>query len=345
MARAEALSDFSRLVERLGGNGDAYLTRFGIDPQVMQDANGLVPYRAMIELLEQAAVDFRCPEFGMKLAAYQGPFKVVGPLGVAIRNSRTLGDGLRYCADHVHVYSNAVGMSFERRADRTWFLRFEVLLERMTRTTQASEHALSWLQDSIPIISGDRVRARELWFTHERCAAEAAYKQYVGNHVRFCQPMSGLLFNEEDLDAPLANPDRQLYSLATTFIDQSFPSEIQRVSERVRTLIPQLLKEGECSQERISAELCMHPRTLQRRLKLEGNSFESIKDAVRRDSVLYYLGQSSLPLVQVAAALGYLEVSTLSRSCYRWFSVSPKRLRKALLRGETIEPVVSRHRH
>ncbi len=345
MARAEALSGFSQLVERLGGAGHACLKRLGIDPQVMEDANGLVPYRSMIELLEQAAIEFRCPEFGMKLAAMQGPFKIVGPLGVAMRNSQTLGAGLRYCAQHVHVYSKAVGMTFERRSGRTWFLRFEVLLDHMTRTTQAVEHALSWVQHSIPIISGGRVRARELWFAHERCAPESDYRHYVGNHVRFRQPMSGLLFNEEDLDVPLTNPDRQLYTLATTFIDQSFPSEIQCVSERVRILVTQLLKEGECTQERISAELCMHPRTLQRRLKLEGNSFESIKDAVRRDAVLYYLGQSSLPLAQVASALGYFEMSTLSRCCYRWFSVSPRRLRKALLRGERIEALGSPARH
>ena len=163
MARAEALSGFTQLVERLGGDGDAYLAKFDIDPGVMEDANGLIPYRTMAQLLELAAAELHCPDFGMKLAATQGPFKIVGPLGVAVRNSPTLGDGLRYCAEHVNVFSKAVGMSFERQPGKTWFLRFEVLLDRLPHTTQLVEHAVSWIHHSIPIISGDKVRSREIW--------------------------------------------------------------------------------------------------------------------------------------------------------------------------------------
>jgi AraC-like DNA-binding protein len=73
--------------------------------------------------------------------------------------------------------------------------------------------------------------------------------------------------------------------------------------------------------------LGMHPRTLQRRLRSEGESVESIKDSVRRDIALRYLTQTSMPLIRVAKALGYSETSALSRSCYRWFALSPRQLR------------------
>jgi AraC-like DNA-binding protein len=73
--------------------------------------------------------------------------------------------------------------------------------------------------------------------------------------------------------------------------------------------------------------LGMHPRTLQRRLRAENKSFESIKDGVRRDVALRYLKQSSIPLIRIAKLLGYSETSALSRSCYRWFSASPRQLR------------------
>jgi AraC-like DNA-binding protein len=107
-------------------------------------------------------------------------------------------------------------------------------------------------------------------------------------------------------------------------------------------LLTRLLREGDCTQKRVSAELRMHPRTMQRRLREEGDTFESIKDSVRREAALHYLSQRQVPFVQVAAALGYWEVSTLSRSCYRWFSASPRRLRKALANGETLVTKVSK---
>jgi AraC-like DNA-binding protein len=332
----EALNGFTALVDRLGGNAAALLAKFHIDPVVMDDAKGVLPYRTLVNLLEQSAAELDCPDFGMKLAAIQGPFKIIGPLGVAMRNSATLGDALRYGSRNGRVFSKAASVVLEKLAGQTYLLRFKVVLEHAPTTIQAIEHHLSLLHHAIPVMSGDRARAHEVWFVHEPNAKLAAYRACFARSPRFGQSMNGLLLHESDLEVRLANPDRQLYALATSFIDHSFPPEHTPLSERLRMLITRLLREGDCTHERVSAELSMHPRTLQRRLKEEGATFESIKDSVRRDAALYYLSQSHMPLVQIAAALGYWEVSTLSRSCYRWFSASPRRLRKALLSGERI---------
>jgi AraC-like DNA-binding protein len=53
---------------------------------------------------------------------------------------------------------------------------------------------------------------------------------------------------------------------------------------------------------------------------------------VRRDVALHYLQQPEVPLVRVTEMLGYSETSVLSRSCLRWFSASPRRLRNDLNR-------------
>ena len=63
----------------------------------------------------------------------------------------------------------------------------------------------------------------------------------------------------------------------------------------------------------------MHPRTLQRRLREEGTTFEDIKDEARRDLAQRYLAHPDVPLAQVTAVLDYSEQSALTRSCQRWF--------------------------
>jgi AraC-like DNA-binding protein len=95
----------------------------------------------------------------------------------------------------------------------------------------------------------------------------------------------------------------------------------------VRAIIERLLIAGNCTHTGVAAMLGMHPRTLQRRLREEGASFETIKDDVRRDIALRYLKQPAIPLTRVAELLGYSSTSVLSRSCYRWFSASPRQLR------------------
>ena len=69
-----------------------------------------------------------------------------------------------------------------------------------------------------------------------------------------------------------------------------------------------------------------------RRLREEGESFEAIKDSVRRDVALRYLQQPDVSLVRVTEILGYSETSVLSRSCLRWFCASPRELRNGLTR-------------
>ena len=82
-------------------------------------------------------------------------------------------------------------------------------------------------------------------------------------------------------------------------------------------------REGSC----VAAELHLHPRTLHRRLRAEGKSCHQIKDEVRRDLALRYLQRTDLDLMDIAERLGYSEHSVLTRSCLRWFSAPPSKVR------------------
>src|SRR6202008_4808077 len=106
---------------------------------------------------------------------------------------------------------------------------------------------------------------------------------------------------------------------------------LKTLTTQVRTLVSRLLAEGvECDNDRIASALGLHPRTLQRRLRDEGERLDSIKDSVRRDIALPYLRQPKIPLTVVAEMLGYSEPSVLWRKCYQWFQASPRELRKQL---------------
>jgi AraC-like DNA-binding protein len=111
---------------------------------------------------------------------------------------------------------------------------------------------------------------------------------------------------------------------------RELPAAAPTLSARVRMIIGRLLVEGNGTYKSVASALGLHPRTLQRRLRQEGESFEAIKDSVRREIALRYLQQPHVSLVRVTEILGYSETSVLSRSCHRWFSASPRRLRNDL---------------
>ncbi len=332
LVRTDALRNFKDLAASLGGDPAALLRRSRIDPGVLDNPSGALSYRKMVQLLERASAELDRPDFGMRLAAVQKGTKVVGPLDLAMRNSPTLGAAFRYCADHVQAYSSATQISFEKTDDRRVFMRFEILLAKLPQQRQVVEHALALIQHQTLAYSRGQARAREVWFTHEPLAPLSTYRAHFNATLRFGQSMNGLFFNEEDFDLPLPDSDPQLYEMAASFIEHRFPSSPMTLSTKVQSIIARLLIEGNCTHERVTSALGLHPRTLQRRLREEGESFEAIRDSVRRDVALRYLQQPNVPLVRVTEILGYSETSVLSRSCHRWFSASPRQLRDELNR-------------
>ena len=95
-------------------------------------------------------------------------------------------------------------------------------------------------------------------------------------------------------------------------------------------LVRRLLPSGAAELSVVADELGMHPRTLQRRLEEEGVTFAEVVQGVRRRTAEQYLRDSDMSLRHLASELGYLEQSTFTRACRRWFGMSPLAYRRAL---------------
>ena len=61
----------------------------------------------MIGLMELAAAELDCPDFGMRLGKRQTGASMFGPLGLVMKNSRTFGDALEYVSKHTYAHSLA----------------------------------------------------------------------------------------------------------------------------------------------------------------------------------------------------------------------------------------------
>ena len=70
------------------------------------------------------------------------------------------------------------------------------------------------------------------------------------------------------------------------------------------------------------------PRTLIRRLKREGTSFQAIRDDVRLTLSRDYLLNSDMTVSRIAWRLGYQDASNFSRAFRRWLGVSPRTFRQ-----------------
>jgi AraC-like DNA-binding protein len=328
VVHARILRFFPELVGQLGGDPKLLMQQVGFDAENLSDGKSGATYRQMVHLIELAAAELRCPDFGMRLATLQSGGKMFGPLGLVMKNSRTFGDALDYVSKHTYAHSLAARVWLQRsRSGKAVFAGHDILLDRMPNKCQAMEQILLVGHLAAMEITGGLARARKVHFRHQPVSSLRTYRRYFGCDVRFGQNEDGVVYSERDLASPIIDPDSQVYRAATAFIDSRFTRHRPPLHAQARGVIMRFLGTERCTNDLTAAALNLHPRTMHRRLNAEGTSFQQIKDEVRRDVMLYYLQQTKLDFALISARLGFAEQSVMTRSCNRWFSVSPTKLR------------------
>lgn len=323
VVHARLLAFFPELVAELGGDAESLFRQVGIDP----NPGAGVSYRQTIHLMELAAAETGCPDFGMRLALRQYGGEIFGPLGQVMKHSRTFGDALAYVAAHSYAHSLAARVWLKREPDGGVFSHHDILLDGLPVKTQAIEQIMLLGHLAAMEITGGHARVRRVHFRHQPVSPLKTYRRYFGCEARFDQNEDGVAFSPRDLACPIAAADLHEYEAITAFINRRFTRHRPPMYAQARGVIMQLLDTGPCDNARVAAQLNLHPRTLHRRLAAEGASFQQIKDEVRRDIVLYYLGETDLDFARISERLGFSEQSVMTRSCQRWFAASPSALR------------------
>ena len=99
-------------------------------------------------------------------------------------------------------------------------------------------------------------------------------------------------------------------------------------SEAVSRLIEALLPSGYPAIEDVAKLLCLSPRTLQRMLSGEGNSYSDLVERCRCKAACEALQQTREPIQDIAARLGYAEASSFARAFRRWTGSAPRTWRQ-----------------
>jgi AraC-like DNA-binding protein len=96
----------------------------------------------------------------------------------------------------------------------------------------------------------------------------------------------------------------------------------------LRRFVRATLAEGMVSGDEAARRLNLNRRTLNRRLRAQGTTFQRILDDVRFEVACKLLADAARPMSEVCARLGYRERSTFGRAFRRWSGTSPLRWRE-----------------
>lgn len=340
--RASAWTGFSELVTELGGQPDQILAAAQVDVAALADPERYLPLRAFLDSQTIAAQRLGRPDFGLMMGDRQ-TMSVLGALSIAIINSPTVRDGIDMASRYLHVHNPAASMTLAPMPKSTRsFLSCSLDLRRNQCREQNDERIIASLHKSLGQLGDGRYKPSEVWFTHEPISPLSVYRRVFGLTPQFGKPTMGIAIERSILDSWRPGGSSQMRDIAEMYLQSNSPPPNKDFTTRVASMARSLLQGGECAPEQVAKALGLHTRTLQRRLKDEGSSFEKIKDDARRDWAESLLVQPSVSLSQIAQMLDYADSSAFSRSCRRWFGESPRSYRMRLLAGRTPQSPAAR---
>ena len=104
----------------------------------------------------------------------------------------------------------------------------------------------------------------------------------------------------------------------------------------VGALVKQLLPYGRLTVEEIAARQGVSVRTLQRRLRQWGFSFEEIVDDVRRTEAIGHVLAGAHSTMEIAFLLGYSDHAHFTRAFKRWTGLPPREYARGANGGRTL---------
>lgn len=324
----------SALVPLLARGIDAgpLLAEAGISPSVLQATQGRVTAHSFSALWLSVAKVLDDELFGQDARRMKvGSFSMLSHILV---DCATLRDALSRMAKFLNLTLDnfQCGLDIKgRHALLTIQEKPDALSPRVFghETLLMLQHGLAcWLVGRrIPILAAS--------FAYPEPSRSAEYKFMYSSQLRFNEPVTSLYFDRSHLDLPVIQNERTVREFV-----RNAPANIVLKYKNVNSLATQIRRQLRSAPsfewpqfEAVAKSLGKTPSTLRRRLEEEGQSFQAIKDQLRRDMAIDYLFHSNRSIADIAAELGFAESSAFHRAFKKWAGASPGEYRLLAHKG------------
>lgn len=319
----------ARTIERHGYEPATLLKGTGLTLDELENDEQRVTYRTRIRQLENM----------IRLVDEQGfwldwPAEVsisdFGLLGYAMMSSATLEQAVHIAVKYQKMAGAMFELTFTRDKDEA-VLRLDHLLAGGEVGRYVVEELFKEITPLIGILISKYEGPTAIHLNYPAPLPPEKYERAYDCPVLFEQPWCEYRFDARLLGRPLAEADS---START-CEESCRKLLNQmeIEEDIVSRICHLLlsKPGDFPKlDVIANRLCIGTRTLRRRLKALGTSYQKILDDVKKELAIEYLQTTNLSVQEISELLGYSEVTNFRRAFVKWAGISPYQYRKQM---------------
>jgi AraC-like DNA-binding protein len=251
-----------------------------------------------------------------------------GVLAYLAACAETLGEALSYYQRYASIVCNGFTIGAERD-DGGMRLVLDVADTAWRRCCHLSEFTAARTITALRTVTGVRLVPFFVQFAHSRSAPMPECQRLFGCAVNFAKGTDAIALPREVLALRIPTADSRLGIMLRSYADgllkQVRPKDRHHpVADKAATIIARRLSSGEVSLRLVARQLHTSERTLRRRLKEVGLTFNDLVTRVRRDLADDWLQHTDFNIKHISYLLGYSDAAAFSRAYKRWTGRSPR---------------------
>ncbi len=157
----------------------------------------------------------------------------------------------------------------------------------------------------------------------------ALVEEFFGNRLLLTDSHS-ISFSAEDMQRPFVTENESMWKFFQMGLTQRL-SELNAessMSERVGSVLLEMLPSGNSRMEQVASRLALSPRTLQRQLQAESSSFQKVLNQTRIKLAKHYLLETHMPLDEIAFLLSFQDGNSFIRAFRNVVDITPAAYRQ-----------------
>lgn len=309
-----------------GVNVDHLLKSSGIDAVEFFAADAMLDLEQVDALLHQAFVATGRPDLGfdwgrlIKLSSHD-------ILGYAILSSPTADYAARLASRYYRLMTPTFRLSYRRTAQQAE-LEFNPALSMTPETFRFHIEGIAVsVHDQFKVLLGGTIPPYDYYVSYPEPTYRQRYRELAPARWHFeALQMPGIrvVMSADMVDRTLPMADRTALQMAEARCE----ALLQRVTQEQGladwvTMMLREARDGMPTLEELAHILHITSRTLDRRLRKEGQHFLEMSKRVRLDKARELLTAGKLSVTQVALQLGYRDVANFTRAFKRDSGLSP----------------------
>lgn len=186
-------------------------------------------------------------------------------------------------------------------------------------------------------LAGRRIPVLYASFAYAEPAHGAEYQRMYSEHLSFDQGATVLTFDRTCLALPVVQDQatmREFVRGAPANIVLKYRNS-SGLAAQIRRRLRATVRSEWPAFETLARELNRTPSTLRRRLEEEGQTYQAIKDQLRRDMAIDYLRHTEKTVAEIATELGFTETSAFHRAFKKWAGTGPGEYRQHVQSGRS----------